>query len=73
MQLFVPIAFDPQGDCFNLAPPSKRISITDADFVEIAHCTVGQPAIFTTVVGNVTFIINGGLLQPECGFERNCN
>lgn len=60
------LAYDPQGNCFNLAPTTERISQGDADFVEIVHCSVGNLGLRTTIEGNVTFIMNGGIIQPQC-------
>ncbi|XP_065216531.1 lipase member H-A-like isoform X1 [Planococcus citri] len=64
-------AFDPEGSCFNFAPSTQRISKTDADFVQIVHCSVGIRALPPYIMGDVTFIMNGGVLQPNCVNETS--
>ncbi|XP_065219704.1 lipase member H-like [Planococcus citri] len=59
-------AFDPQGSCYNFLPPNERISKTDADYVQIVHCSVGIRALPPYIMGDVTFVVNGGVLQPNC-------
>lgn len=60
------LAFEPQGDLFNYLPPSQRISKGDADFVRIVHCSFGLLGLPPTVEGDVTFVMNGGVVQPNC-------
>ncbi len=59
-------AVDPQGSCYNFLPPSQRVALGDADFVEMVHCSTGMRSLPNYVSGNVTFIVNGGHIQPEC-------
>ncbi|XP_065216341.1 lipase member H-like isoform X1 [Planococcus citri] len=60
------LAIDPQGNCYNYLPASQRLSDTDADFVQIIHCTVGEKGAPLNLLGHATFYMNGGLLQPQC-------
>ncbi|XP_065216535.1 lipase member H-A-like [Planococcus citri] len=58
--------FDPAGGSFNFLPPTQRVSITDADYVQIIHCTVANRGLPPEVIGDVTFYMNGALIQPQC-------
>lgn len=60
------VAYDPQGSCFNLLPPTERLAESDADYVEIIHCSVGVHGVPLFITGHVTFYMNGGLIQPQC-------
>ncbi|XP_065216533.1 lipase member H-A-like isoform X2 [Planococcus citri] len=62
-------SFDPEGSCFNFLPSTQRIAKGDGDFVQIVHCSVGIRALPPYIEGDVTFIMNGGVLQPNCASQ----
>lgn len=59
---------DPAGPLFEvpMQPPTKRLSHSDADVVEVVH-TDGGLAGFVSPIGDIDFYPNGGLfIQPNC-------
>ncbi|XP_065216340.1 phospholipase A1 member A-like [Planococcus citri] len=66
-------AFDPVGDYFNyfLSPPNQILSADDADYVQVIHCTVYHQALSPQLKGDITFYMNGALIQPQCAKFTN--
>ncbi|XP_065219845.1 lipase member H-A-like isoform X2 [Planococcus citri] len=58
--------FDPVGDFFNFLPPTQRVSIGDADYVQIIHCTISKEGLRPQIKGDITFYMNGAIIQPQC-------
>ncbi|XP_018570037.1 lipase member H-like [Anoplophora glabripennis] len=56
---------DPAGPLLDFVPQNERLSIGDADFVDVIHTNAG---IFGTrfSVGDVNIWFNGGTFQPGC-------
>lgn len=60
-------AADPRNAKFEHRHVSKRmrLSVIDAQFVEVIHTDVGNFG-FTDTIGHADFFPNGGYMQPDC-------
>lgn len=63
------IGLEPANPFFGYKNCSNRLCVTDADFVEIVHTTLGIGIV--KPIGNVDFYINKGI-QPGCGVDPSC-
>ena len=63
---------DPAGACYNFGSNSLRLSQGDADFVQIIHCSEGEYGQIGNILGDATFYMNGGVVQPRCLSEQSC-
>lgn len=51
---------------FHINRPHQRLDASDAKYVEIIHTNGGRLGFFDPI-GTVSFYVNGGLWQPQCG------
>ncbi|EDV92802.1 GH18962 [Drosophila grimshawi] len=59
------VGLDPASPLFSYSKPEKRLSSTDAFYVETIQ-TNGGTLGFTKPIGRATFYPNGGKIQPGC-------
>ncbi|XP_037943006.1 pancreatic triacylglycerol lipase-like [Teleopsis dalmanni] len=64
-------ALDPALPFFNYDKIDERVAITDADYVEVIHTSVGTYG-YDRPLGHVDFYINYGSNQPGC-FLNECS
>lgn len=62
------IGLDPAGPLFYEEYPDERLSVDDAEYVEVIHTNAGFYGI-QTPIGDADYYINGGEKQPGCGFD----
>uniref|UniRef100_A0A182IY07 Lipase domain-containing protein n=1 Tax=Anopheles atroparvus TaxID=41427 RepID=A0A182IY07_ANOAO len=66
------VGLDPASPLFRLKKPDERLSVDDAQYVEIIH-TNGKALGFYSNIGMADFYPNGGVRQPGCGFSLTCS
>ncbi|XP_062561796.1 phospholipase A1-like, partial [Armigeres subalbatus] len=66
------VGLDPASPLFRLKKPSKRLSDTDAQYVEVIHTNGKALGIFSSI-GVADFYPNGGAKQPGCGWNISCS
>lgn len=66
------VGLDPASPLFRLKKPSKRLSDTDAQYVEVIHTNGKALGIFARI-GVTDFYPNGGAKQPGCGWNISCS
>lgn len=64
------IGLDPAKPLFNEYTSSNRLSVGDANLVEVFHSNGDQLGIFTPI-GDLDFYINDGRTQAECASTNN--
>ncbi|XP_077283041.1 phospholipase A1-like [Arctopsyche grandis] len=62
-------SLDPASRCFYALPPSKRLTDTDATFVDVLH----TDGYFEGPIGHVDFYPNNGTNQPGCFSNTYCS
>lgn len=66
------IGLDPSLPLFNENLSSNRLSIGDANTVEVFHSNGGSLGFFK-LLGDVDFYLNSGKTQPECAGSTDIN
>lgn len=61
---------DPAKPLFVLASDDHRLSLNDAEFVDVIHTDVLQRGILKPC-GHADFYVNGGIEQPGCKYQTN--
>lgn len=62
------IGLDPAGPLFYEEHPDERLSVDDAEYVEVIHTNSGFYGM-RAPIGDADYYINGGEKQPGCGFD----
>lgn len=61
------VGLDPAKPMFKHSDPGRRLSNTDARYVEVIH-TNGNSFGFLEPIGTSDYYVNGGMSQPDCGY-----
>lgn len=62
------VALDPAAPLFSYTDNSTRVSVGDADHLDVIHTSGGTLGI-SHPIGDASFYPNGGRSQPGCGWD----